>query len=202
MAEYQTLKLNSDFRRTYGRGKSAADPVLVTYALRNRYGVMRIGITTGKKLGNAVERNRCRRIIRAAFRQLEGECCGGWDIVFVARHKTVSRKSTDIERSMRKQLGALGVIGISAGVKVVKMKDILIKLIQFYRKHISPQLPDMCRYYPTCSQYAIEALEIHGAFKGSLLTVARLLRCNILFPGGYDPVPPKRDKKSNRRTHK
>ena len=196
MAEYQTLKLNSDFRRTYGRGKSAADPVLVTYALRNRYGVMRIGITTGKKLGNAVERNRCRRIIRAAFRQLEGECCGGWDIVFVARHKTVSRKSTDIERSMRKQLGALGVIGISAGVKVV------IKLIQFYRKHISPQLPDMCRYYPTCSQYAIEALEIHGAFKGSLLTVARLLRCNILFPGGYDPVPPKRDKKSNRRTHK
>lgn len=74
------------------------------------------------------------------------------------------------------------------------MKDILIKLIQFYRKHISPQLPDMCRYYPTCSQYAIEALEIHGAFKGSLLTVARLLRCNILFPGGYDPVPPKRDK--------
>lgn len=120
MAEYQTLKLNSDFRRTYGRGKSAADPVLVTYALRNRYGVMRIGITTGKKLGNAVERNRCRRIIRAAFRQLEGECCGGWDIVLVARHKTVSRKSTDIERSMRKQLGALGVIGISAGVKVVK----------------------------------------------------------------------------------
>ena len=111
MAEYQTLKLNSDFRRTYGRGKSAADPVLVTYALRNRYGVMRIGITTGKKLGNAVERNRW---------QLEGECCGGWDIVFVARHKTVSRKSTDIERSMRKQLGALGVIGISAGVKVVK----------------------------------------------------------------------------------
>ena len=84
----------------------------------------------------------------------------------------------------------------------MKMKDILIKLIQFYRKHISPQLPDMCRYYPTCSQYAIEALEIHGAFKGSLLTVARLLRCNILFPGGYDPVPPNRDKKSNRRTHK
>lgn len=81
---------------------------------------MRIGITTGKKLGNAVERNRCRRIIRAAFQQLEGECCGGWDIVFVARHRTVSRKSTDIERVMRKQLEALGVIGISAGVKVVK----------------------------------------------------------------------------------
>ena len=113
MAEYQTLKLNSDFRRTYGRGMSAASPVLVPYALKNRLGVMRIGITTGKKLGSAVERNRCRRIIRAAFRQLEGECCGGWVVVFVARHKTVSRKSTDIEPVMRKQLEALGVIRLS-----------------------------------------------------------------------------------------
>lgn len=84
----------------------------------------------------------------------------------------------------------------------MKMKEILIKLIQFYRKHISPQLPDMCRYYPTCSQYAIEALEIHGAFKGSLLTVARLLRCNILFPAVMIPSLPRGTKKSNRRTHK
>lgn len=50
----------------------------------------------------------------------------------------------------------------------------------------------MCRYYPTCSQYALEAIEIHGAFRGSLLAIRRLLRCNVLFPGGYDPVPPKK----------
>jgi putative membrane protein insertion efficiency factor len=72
------------------------------------------------------------------------------------------------------------------------MKKTLLACIRFYRKHISPRLPDMCRYYPTCSQYAYEAIEVHGALKGSILALLRLLRCNILFPGGYDPVPPKK----------
>ena len=71
----------------------------------------------------------------------------------------------------------------------MKMKDILIKLIQFYRKHISPQLPDMCRYYPTCSQYALEAIEKYGALKGGLMAAWRILRCNPFSKGGYDPVP-------------
>lgn len=51
-----------------------------------------------------------------------------------------------------------------------------------------------CRYTPTCSQYAIEAIEIHGIFKGSLLSVRRILRCNPFFKGGWDPVPPKKTK--------
>lgn len=72
------------------------------------------------------------------------------------------------------------------------MKKILITLLKFYRRRISPVLPPMCRYYPTCSQYALEAVETHGAFKGSLMAILRLLRCNILFPGGFDPVPPKK----------
>jgi len=72
------------------------------------------------------------------------------------------------------------------------MKNFLLRAIAFYRKHISRFLPPMCRYYPTCSAYAAEAIEVHGAFKGTLLAVRRLLRCNIFFPGGYDPVPDKR----------
>lgn len=72
------------------------------------------------------------------------------------------------------------------------MKKVLLAGIRFYRKRISPRLPDMCRYYPTCSQYAIEAIEVHGALKGFFLALLRVLRCNILFPGGYDPVPPKK----------
>jgi len=75
------------------------------------------------------------------------------------------------------------------------MKKIMLAVIRFYRKHISPLLPPMCRYYPTCSSYAIEAIEVHGAFKGFFLALFRLLRCNQLFPGGYDPVPPKKEKK-------
>lgn len=72
------------------------------------------------------------------------------------------------------------------------MKRAMLAVIRFYQKHISPSLPDMCRFYPTCSHYAVEAIEVHGAFKGGVLALLRLLRCNILFPGGYDPVPPKK----------
>lgn len=75
------------------------------------------------------------------------------------------------------------------------MKKLLLSLIRFYRRHISPHLPPMCRYYPTCSCYAIEAIETHGALRGTLLAVWRVLRCNPLSRGGYDPVPPKREKK-------
>ena len=78
------------------------------------------------------------------------------------------------------------------------MKQFLTALIRFYRKRISPLFPPMCRYYPTCSQYALEAIEVHGACKGFFLAVGRLLRCNVLFPGGYDPVPPKREKKQKK----
>ncbi len=72
------------------------------------------------------------------------------------------------------------------------MKNAVLRLIRFYREKISPHKPPMCRYYPTCSQYAIEAIEVHGLFLGGLLALRRLLRCNVLFPGGYDPVPKKK----------
>ena len=75
------------------------------------------------------------------------------------------------------------------------MKKLLLSLIRFYRRHISPHLPPMCRYYPTCSCYAIEAIETHGALRGFLLAFWRVLRCNPLSRGGYDPVPPRREKK-------
>jgi len=75
------------------------------------------------------------------------------------------------------------------------MSKFLIKLIRFYRKGISPAKQPCCRFTPTCSAYAIEAIEMHGAFKGSLLALRRILRCNPLCAGGYDPVPQKKTKK-------
>lgn len=105
------LKQNSDFRRAYGRGKSYSDPALVTYILKNnRAGVCRMGITTSKKIGNAVERNRSKRIIRAAFRELTPQIGGGFDFVFVARSRTKHLKSTDIRNIMLHQLKKAGVI--------------------------------------------------------------------------------------------
>ncbi|HEY1966707.1 MAG TPA: membrane protein insertion efficiency factor YidD [Pseudonocardia sp.] len=68
----------------------------------------------------------------------------------------------------------------------------LILLIRGYQLWISPVLPPSCRFYPSCSAYAIEALQVHGAIRGIALTVWRLLRCAPWHPGGVDPVPPRR----------
>ncbi|QSZ27367.1 membrane protein insertion efficiency factor YidD [Aceticella autotrophica] len=68
------------------------------------------------------------------------------------------------------------------------MKIIIIYLIKFYQKVLSPLKPRCCRFYPTCSQYAIDAITKYGIFKGGLMAVWRILRCNPFNPGGYDPV--------------
>ncbi len=79
------------------------------------------------------------------------------------------------------------------------MKRILIKLVRFYQKHISPRKGySSCRFIPTCSAYAIEAIETHGALKGAALAIYRVLRCNPLCKGGYDPVPPRKTKGEKR----
>ena len=72
------------------------------------------------------------------------------------------------------------------------MKKVIKVLIRFYQVCLSPLFPGCCRFYPTCSAYALEAVEVHGAAKGSWLAFKRILRCNPLFKGGYDPVPPKK----------
>lgn len=65
----------------------------------------------------------------------------------------------------------------------------LVGLVRFYQRFLSPLKPPTCRFYPTCSHYAVEALERHGAFWGSYLAVKRILKCHPLHPGGIDPVP-------------
>ncbi|MFT5579185.1 MAG: putative membrane protein insertion efficiency factor [Paraglaciecola psychrophila] len=69
------------------------------------------------------------------------------------------------------------------------MRRILIAFIKFYRYFISPLMANHCRFYPSCSSYAIQSIERHGAFKGCYLAARRLLRCHPFNPGGYDPVP-------------
>ena len=69
------------------------------------------------------------------------------------------------------------------------MKYLLIQLIRGYRLLISPLFPPTCRFQPTCSNYAITAIERFGVIKGSIMAVKRILRCHPLHPGGYDPVP-------------
>ena len=69
------------------------------------------------------------------------------------------------------------------------MRTVLVLLVRGYQVALSPLLPPSCRYYPSCSEYAIEALEKHGAVRGSWLAIRRIARCHPFRPGGYDPVP-------------
>ncbi len=69
------------------------------------------------------------------------------------------------------------------------MKKVAVWLIRFYQKYLSGKKPPCCRFYPTCSQYALEAVQRFGFFRGGYLALKRILRCNPLFKGGIDPVP-------------
>lgn len=104
MSEILTIKENKSYQRAYNRGSAFVSPTLVTYVIKNKSNNLRVGITTSKKIGKAVQRNRCRRIIKAAFRSLKDDIKPGYDIVFVARTKTAFVKSTDISRCMTKHL--------------------------------------------------------------------------------------------------
>ena len=73
----------------------------------------------------------------------------------------------------------------------------LVLLVRAYQLFISPLLGPRCRFHPTCSHYTIEAVQTHGAIKGSWLALRRIVRCHPLHPGGYDPVPPRGHRKGN-----
>jgi len=106
-----TIKENRDFRRIYSKGKSYVSPVLVTYVLKGKCNKPRVGITTSKKIGKAVQRNRARRVVMAAYRQLYPRLENtGYDFIFVARGRTPYVKSNDVLRCMEKQLKKAGVI--------------------------------------------------------------------------------------------
>ena len=69
------------------------------------------------------------------------------------------------------------------------MKSLILTLLRFYKARISPELPPACRYTPTCSEYAIEAIELRGVLLGGFFATKRVLSCNPFSRGGYDPVP-------------
>ena len=96
MTKLYTIKLNKDFKTAYYHGKVYVHPLLILYVRKNREKTPRIGITTGKKVGGAVQRNRSRRIIREAYRQCRPHITGNYDFVFVARNATTHAKSTEL----------------------------------------------------------------------------------------------------------
>ncbi len=106
------LKINKNgrFLNAYKRGNSKVSPVLVTYVVKNRRGKNAVGITASKKVGGAVQRNRAKRLISAAYRECSLNLLEGYDIVFVARAKTCEVKMQDVKKSMIQHLTALKLI--------------------------------------------------------------------------------------------
>lgn len=100
MSDIKTINRNKDFNRIYKKGKSFVTPLFVVYVLKNYKKNIRLGITTSKKIGKAVCRNRARRVIKESFRQLLPQLYGNFDIVFVARKNTPLVKSQDLKAKM------------------------------------------------------------------------------------------------------
>ena len=73
------------------------------------------------------------------------------------------------------------------------MKFLALASLRFYKKRISPLLPPSCRFYPTCSEYMYEAIQVYGVTRGGWMGMKRIARCNPMTPGGFDPVPPKKE---------
>ena len=163
----------------YHQGKSQANKYLIMYALQNAGTRNRLGISVSKKVGNSVVRHHLTRLVRESYRLNEEQFQSGYDLVVIVRPSAKEKGYHEIESAL-----------LHLGGKIrYQMKQLLILLIRFYQKYLSPMKTTRCPYVPTCSQYGLEAIQKHGAIKGSILAAWRILRCNPFSHGGIDPVP-------------
>jgi ribonuclease P protein component len=213
------LKRRSDFLRVAAARRKWATPGLVLQAAARDNaengvdGEARVGFTVSKKVGNAVERNRARRRLKAVVEAVLPEHArAGTDYVVIGRRGTLDRDFSDLKQDLLTAIGRVNEKRNSGETKarnngtrnapareqkssgatasMSPLAFVLRTLVKGYQYLISPVLPaGNCRYEPTCSSYAVEALEIHGAFKGGWLAFIRILRCNPWGGMGYDPVP-------------
>ena len=143
----------------------------------------RIGIVIGKKaLPLAVDRNRVRRMLRVCLRDAR-PAIDGYDLDRpIEKRRAPHRVPLDRGRSLAAACRPCRDV-------LIAMQRILLALIRGYQYAFRPLLGANCRFAPSCSDYAGEAVLKHGALKGTLLAVRRILRCHPYHPGGYDPVP-------------
>ena len=152
-------------------------------------------MSVGRKVGGAVERNRVKRRIREAFWSLPQRSAAGHDFVVVARPAAAELLEAEGFDGLQRDLAELGARfeaeqpeppGASGMRRMAT--TVLLAPVRLYQRLISPLLPRRCKYEPTCSAYAMEAIRTYGPMRGTILAGWRLLRCNPLSHGGLDPV--------------
>ena len=152
-------------------------------------------LVAGKKIGGAVQRNRARRVLRAAIREVAPRGVAGHDVVLVAREAIRDATNPGPDHRDDRTAPAWRGAPMTSVRRVLwnagaPARGFLIGAIRAYQLTLSRWLGGQCRFFPTCSRYAEEAIRTHGAIKGSLLASRRVLRCNPFGRGGLDPVPP------------
>jgi putative membrane protein insertion efficiency factor/ribonuclease P protein component len=185
----QRLRTQRHFRRVYQRGQRASGHWLTVVVLplpeAGDHSASRLGVSVSKDHGGAVRRNKLKRLLREAWR--------------LAR----ARRGAD-PAPTRRELPACRTAGRTRAAAAPRTRQarrspapqgpflrwLLLLPVWLYRRLVSPWKPATCRFRPTCSCYAMEALRTHGALRGSWLTARRLLRCHPFTEPDFDPVPP------------
>ncbi len=183
------LRKRREFEECYASGVRVSGKHIQVFLLAD-LGVAartRLGISVPRRVGVAVERNRVRRRIREIFR----------------RSRSLFGSATGAGRRQRPALGGSGVLpgalrglrggrhagAVAAAAAMNAGARCAVAVLDFYKRFLSPLLPRACRFEPTCSIYAREAIARHGLGRGAWLAVRRILRCNPFHRGGLDPVP-------------
>ncbi len=187
-----TIRSSREIDRVFREGARSSSRILVVLALptpNERGPLGRVAFVAGTKLGGAVVRNRTKRRLREAA-TLGRSPVGG-----------LGRRPG---RSSPHALGGAGHAGpgsrrssplprhraMSAGAVLTSIpRRVVMGCIRFYQRFISPITPPSCRFYPTCSSYALTSVERFGVLRGGWMGICRIARCHPFSPGGYDPVP-------------
>ena len=183
----------------YREGRRRTSREFAVFLRANGLDESRFGWSIKKALGSAVKRNRIRRRIREIVRLHRQEISPGWDIVIHPRTSVATAEFAGLTEELLKLLprraaetgGGHGLGSqqrLSASVRAAG-KWALLLFVRFYQIFLSPFFGGACKFYPSCSKYGYEAIARHGAWRGSLLAMKRLLRCRPFTKGGFDPVP-------------
>ncbi len=193
------LSRSAEFERVYRQGRSKANRFLVLYAFPREDGSTddgpRLGLSVSRRVGGAVDRTRVKRVLREAFWQEAERLPDGSDYVVVARPESLGThrarghaRDPPCARRAGRGHGRSATGDEGRRVLMSAATRIALAPIRLYQRVISPALPRRCKYHPTCSDYAVQAIRSYGILRGAVLAGWRLLRCNPFSHGGYDPV--------------